>query len=483
MASMKTDLFFSRFHIIDRIFPNLRALTLTSIDYETWCLFKIRFPPLITNLSIDLLVPDSLECSSTAYDVLSELLFLSPFLQRLSVKMAGFIYGDPKIRPPNSTTTSSIQYFYFDYMEIDLLSILAVAPMLHTVEGYFDTPDLKSEIIHLRLLYLQRLRIELCTITWIDMVALFSLFPRLIHFILIAVDVNSDMADGFAWSDLLQRIESFHFKLTFSYFAFAQQPFYLHLFRTKFWIEEKKWFVTCDRTPNNSNCSMLYSNSSVIVCPPKRMFETPISETTSPEPISSPLVYHLRVDDEHLKYPLLHRYTHIKELYLSEVTMTFKDLATYFDISQLTKCYIDHKWNRNPSLEHIEFLCRLPHLCKLNICVTNLSYLFHYQWPRIVSLTITNDHENSHTVLSLNDVEAICHSFPHIKHLDIHLLSICDPSQLINRMKMKLTNIIIRQPHKIDSEPLITREWIERNTDLQNFHYVLDKRDKVQLWL
>ncbi len=69
--------------------------------------------------------------------------------------------------------------------------------MLHTVEGYFDSPDLKSEIIHLSLLYLQRLRIELWTITWTDMVALLSLFPRLIHLILVAHNVHSDMADGF----------------------------------------------------------------------------------------------------------------------------------------------------------------------------------------------------------------------------------------------------------------------------------------------
>jgi len=73
--------------------------------------------------------------------------------------------------------------------------------------------------------------------------------------------------------------------------------------------------------------------------------------------------------------------------------------------------------------------------------------------------------------------------FPYSKHLDIHLSSICDLPQLIHRMKMKLKNLIIRQSHKIDSKPLITREWIERNTDLQNFHYVFKKWHMVQLWL
>jgi len=86
-------------------------------------------------------------------------------------------------------------------------------------------------------------------------------------------------------------------------------------------------------------------------------------------------------------------------------------------------------------------------------------------------------------VLCSNDIDEIYHSFPHIKQLDIHSLSISDLPQLINRMKMKLTDIIIRQPHETDNQQMITREWLERNTELQNFLYADYDRDYVHLWL
>ena len=52
MTSVKNALFFSRFSIIDKTFPNLLSLTLTYIEYDSWCLFKNRLPSLIVSLSI-----------------------------------------------------------------------------------------------------------------------------------------------------------------------------------------------------------------------------------------------------------------------------------------------------------------------------------------------------------------------------------------------------------------------------------------------
>jgi hypothetical protein len=57
-----------------------------------------------------------------------------------------------KIHPQNSSIYSSFQYFQLAFITIDLLSLLSVAPMLHT----FETPGLKFGRIHPRLLYLQR---------------------------------------------------------------------------------------------------------------------------------------------------------------------------------------------------------------------------------------------------------------------------------------------------------------------------------------
>jgi hypothetical protein len=155
MTSTKNACFFSRFNIIDRTFPNIRSLTLTYIQYDTWCLFKTRFPPLIVTFFIRLSYSSILSSLSTASATLSELLFLSPPLQRLSVKMVGFMDGNVKIRPPNSAMSSSVQYFYFDYITIDLLSLLVVTPMLRTLKGSFTTPGLELGRIYPHLLYLQ----------------------------------------------------------------------------------------------------------------------------------------------------------------------------------------------------------------------------------------------------------------------------------------------------------------------------------------
>ncbi len=86
-------------------------------------------------------------------------------------------------------------------------------------------------------------------------------------------------------------------------------------------------------------------------------------------------------------------------------------------------------------------------------------------------------------MLYSKDIDALCYSFPHIEQLDIHSSSITDLPQLINRMKMTLTYILIRQPRNVSNEQSITREWIERNTELQNFHYTCNHGDFVTLWL
>ncbi|CAF4596248.1 unnamed protein product, partial [Rotaria sp. Silwood2] len=449
MTSVKNPLFLSRFSIIDKTFPNLRSLTLTHIKYGTWCLFKTRLPPHIVTLSLHLVYSDILARLSMTSVILGELLFLSPSLQRLSVKMTGFLGGNVKIRSPNSTILSSVQYFHLELVTIDLLSLLAVAPMLHTLEGRFQTPDLKLGRIHPHLLHLQQMHIELWTITWTEMATLLCSFPRLAYLKIIADNVNSDMADGFAWARSLQHIKHFEFKLKFFYDAFEQQQFNLDSFRTKFWLEEKKWFVTYDRRLNADGSSMLYSNlSSLIVYPPHEIIGTLVSESTALEPTSFSHVHRLIINDQYLQYPLLHRYTHIKEFYLSQITVpfsTFRDCVACLDTSQIMTCIIGPEWSRNSSHEHIEFLHSLPRLCRLQVSDINLNYFFLHQWPHIVDLKIENDFQSKLHVLCSTDIDALCHSFTHIERLDIHSSSITDLPQLLNRMKKTLTDIIIRQ--------------------------------------
>ncbi len=148
-------------------------------------------------------------------------------------------------------------------------------------------------------------------------------------------------------------------------------------------------------------------------------------------------------------------------------------------------CNIVFNWNANFSVEYIEFLRSLPRLRRLEVSSVNLHYLFLHQWPHIIDLKIKDKFRSISHVLSSNDIDTLCHSFPHIKRLDIHSSSVTDLAQLINRMKFILTDIIIRQSYNTNNELFITYEWIERNTELKKFHYTstFDFWNSIRLWL
>lgn len=173
------------------------------------------------------------------------------------------------IRPQSPTILSSIQYFHLEGITIDLSSLFLVVPMLHTLDIRFYNFEWKFDNIHPLPLHLQRLRIDLWFIRWTTIVTLLSSFPRLTYLTVIASDLAVDMADGFAWAELLKDIEHFEFNLQFRWIGFGDQWINLDSFRTKFWLEEKKWFVTFDRNFNNIY-SVLYTNSSSVSDYPSR---------------------------------------------------------------------------------------------------------------------------------------------------------------------------------------------------------------------
>lgn len=151
--------------------------------------------------------------------------------------------------------------------------------------------------------------------------------------------------------------------------------------------------------------------------------------------------------------------------------MTFKHLANCLDTSQITECYINSWWIQQSPFELIEFLRSLPRLSSFRVSVRVLKCLILYQLPQIVHLMISNDFNSRLSLLCSDDIDAFCRSFTHVQRLHIFASCINDIPQLLNRMKTISTDIIIRQPSNINNEEVITRECIERNTELRNFHY------------
>jgi len=137
MTPVKNSLFFSRFSCIDSTFSNLRSLTLTYINCNTWCLFKTRLPSFIVALSIHLEHIGKCAHSFMTSAHLSKLLFFSPSLKFLSVKMSNYYNDRTIIRPQSPTILSSIQYFHLEGITIDLSSLFLVVRMLHTLDICF----------------------------------------------------------------------------------------------------------------------------------------------------------------------------------------------------------------------------------------------------------------------------------------------------------------------------------------------------------
>ena len=352
----KNALFFSRFCYIDSTFSNLRSLTLTYINYDTWCLFKARLPLSIVTISIELIHTETYANSSTISAILHELLLFSPSLKHLSIKMRTNVKDMVKIRPESPFMSSAIQYFRLEGVMIDLSSLFVVAPMIQTLEINFT--DLKSIVntIHPRPLHLQRLRIELSTIRWTEMASLLLSFPKLTYLTVIAVNLDSDMANGFAWGRLLTDIEHFEFKLQFHWSAFSRQPIDLDSFRTKFWLEDKKWLVTYDQFSRN-NWSILYSSStSIDTRPSDATIGILVSDSIGSKPLSFSYVDCLTVNYQFLKRTLFHRQTHNKRWSLLQIPTTFKDVVTSLDTSRMIKYNVNSEWISISRHELISFL-------------------------------------------------------------------------------------------------------------------------------
>ncbi len=217
------------------------------------------------------------------------------------------------------------------------------------------------------------------------------------------------------------------------------------------------------------------------------MIQIIVSESTGTEATSFPHVHCLTINCQYMKYALLHRYSHIKELNLSQITttfpMNFNDLITYLDTSRIIKCYVSPEWIRKSPHELTEFLRNFPRLRALSVSVPAFNYFFLYQWPDIIHLRIENDFEDGIQLSSSDEIDALCRSFTHIERLDIHSASVTDLPQLLNKIKNKtLGDIFIRQPRIVSDEQFITHEWIERNTEFQHFHHACDSENSVSLW-
>ena len=142
---------------------------------------------------------------------------------------------------------------------MDLQKLFAVAPALRTLDVMPRSFE-DCDSLHLQVpINLQELSIEWNYATFEEIKYLLSPMTQLVHLTIIADEVNIDMADGAAWAQLLSKIVTFKFCFTFERFTFTQTQINFDSFRSPFWVDEKKWYVTCDRC-DDTDFSLLYSS-------------------------------------------------------------------------------------------------------------------------------------------------------------------------------------------------------------------------------
>lgn len=433
LTPTKNAFFFLRISYMNGKFSNLHSLNLTYIDYDTWYLFKARLPLTIKKLSIHLVYNGGPNSAFFTSETLCEFLFFSPLLEYLSIKMSNYSENLVTLRRRNPPMFSSIQYFHLDGITIDISSLFLLVPNLHTLEVNFHNSRNIIGIVHNQPQHLQRLKLEFYAITWTLTATLLSSFPQLGYLTVIANDLDSDMADGNAWAELLREVKHFDCKLQFCWNAFTEQSINLDSFRTKFWLEEKQWFVHYEQKVD-TDYSILYTNSSsVIDCVSNDIIGVLVSESSKLYPTSLPTSHCLTINYQYVKYALLHRYTQNKQRNISYINvrlpLTFKDISTYLDLSRIVTCYPSNEWIAKSPIEMIEFLQTLPNLRALSVSGPILNYLIQHQWPNIIHLRIENESDDNPNTINLNLMDTLCHSFSRLERIDIHLSCIEDRLQ------------------------------------------------------
>jgi hypothetical protein len=166
----------------------------------------------------------------------------------------------------------------------------------------------------------------------------------------------------------------------------------LDSFRTRFRLEEKKWYVTLDRWMDESK-SLLYSNPffGFYRYPYPYVEHFCITESTGPPDTSTfPYVTHLFIDCQYrLEKSLISRFTRIKTLSTNATAgLSLSSIFNYIDMSQITAFVQKMPTMETSDTNFVRILRNLPCLCSLNVNIPTLIALFVYHWPHILILNI-----------------------------------------------------------------------------------------------
>jgi hypothetical protein len=467
------------------IFPNLHSITFNKMISNVWNEIRIRLPSFIALRSMSIAdVDDSEQLMSFIFH---DLLFTVRSLKYLFLVNTSSCQNEIMTISSSSfmMQKSNIECLTLKGIQINLYELVVVAPMLRQLDAnllihqsiYDNTMFQPSFNFH-------QLSITINHITILEIKNLLSSMTHLTHFTLHVNETESDLINGHRWIPLLTRIIVFRFMFGIS----DKDNVDLDTFRTQFWVEEKKWYVTYDQWIDTS-VSFLYTNPCCTEYryPLPRMKKTLITESTGLEPMTFPYTqylifgYDLPMPKEHLR-----RFTHIHTLIVeNNLDLSFEYIISCIDLSNITIFLEGNPEKEQLNLEFVRILHSLPHLRSICLNISTVNLLFDRHWPKIINLNMKTNMFNASKYLSSIEIDAFWRSFTHLERLAFDRESIQDLLGLFNNMTKTLSNIRIRHFGIIcnyDPEP-ITRQWLEQNTKLTNFEYFYENWSDVYLWL
>jgi len=304
----------------------------------------------------------------------------------------------------------------------------------------------------------------------------------------------NDIGDGIAWKPILTRISSFKFLFTFHERTWTEEPIKLDSLQSLFWLEKKQWYVGYDRCIV-SRFSLLYSIPYFIHTYQWNYMKGTI-DTKSTGPQIPPLnnVKHFTVTERlPTDYKHLRGLINLEKLVISDSDKSFQilfhDIVPHINLSRIIALFIMESRTKIDMSSFVRLISSMPHLRSLGASIILLKFLFFSHWPNIRRLEIFMSSPfatTSERKVTLNDIDALYHSFTHIQYLSFSQDVDLNPSIFLNNIPTTISKIVIY--HSINLMPadfphFITCNWLEQNTSLRHFIYSCNKFNSVSFWL
>ena len=247
--SDQIDLFLSIVHL--RQFTRLHSVTLRDIDeFQLNFILKRVNLSLLTSFSFTIRKYDD-RCIKTTNSL------FTPIITQSNLRKLEFDIKTTRLSQISWPITCTVQYLTINnYITInDLLTILQGFPYLHTIilrNSFIDFDNYLITKVSTVTSFPQlvSLTIEKLIVSVNQLELFLSMTPSLVYLKLIG---GTKMLDGKRWEQFIQinlpLLAEFEFLFTewrFFQKTISEMELIIASFQTSFWIEHKKWYVTCD---------------------------------------------------------------------------------------------------------------------------------------------------------------------------------------------------------------------------------------------